>query len=201
MPAVDATFLDELHSAGYAKSGGHHLDAAQLRKVLNTDFNERIGVKRRQGSDPSWATQQQRYYSKLARQLGVMETTADMEKYVTDVMALESEAGGVRGENHADSAPRDSLRGEDTRCVPVVILHAVMGGSRVHVFPQDGRGEQTVELQEGDVLFMRGDLGHAGAGYDADNVRVHAYIECEPRTRRKKRARSETQQVRQTYAF
>ena len=66
-----------------------------------------------------------------------METTADMEKYVTDVMALESEAGGLRGENHADSAPRDSLRGRDTRCVPVVNLHAVMGGSRVHVFPQE----------------------------------------------------------------
>ena len=64
------------------------------------------------------------------------------------------------------------------------------------------RVEATQGVESSRCFFMRGGLGHAGAGYDADNVRVHAYIECEPRrARRKKRARSETQQVRQTYVF
>ena len=84
--------------------------------------------------------------------------------------------------------------------MPVVILHAVMGGSRVHVFPQDGRPEMLVDLREGEILFMRGDCGHRGACYAMENVRVHAYIECSSK-RSSKRSRDDRIEQRYTYAF
>ena len=34
-----------------------------------------------------------------------------------------------------------------------------------------------INLSQGDVLFFRGDLVHAGASYDRDNMRIHAYID------------------------
>ena len=108
-------------------------------------------------------------------------TVRGARKTVCGVKALKSGASGAhpgpRGANHADSAPRDSLRDEPRDAVSLALIHAVMGGSSVHVFPQDGRPEFELKLKEGDILFMRGDLGHAGAGYAATNIRVHGYID------------------------
>ena len=192
--------LAELHSAGFVKVSGNHLDAPTLRAVLNTNCEKRIGPARRMGTCSTWAKKQQQYYSKLARMLGLMAAPAGMMKHVPvdEVMALVTEATDVLGERHADSAPRDSLRNEPLDAVPLVMLHAVMGGSKLWVWPQDGRPRTLVELKEGEILVMRGDCGHQGDCYAAENLRVHAFIECCQKSR--KRPRSEPGK-RDTYAF
>ena len=192
--------LAELHSAGFVKVSGNHLDAPTLRAVLNTNCEKRIGPARRMGTCSTWAKKQQQYYSKLARMLGLMAAPAGMMKHVPvdEVMALVTEATDVLGKRHADSAPRDSLRNEPLDAVPLVMLHAVMGGSKLWVWPQDGRPRTLVELKEGEILVMRGDCGHQGDCYAAENLRVHAFIECCQKSR--KRPRSEPGK-RDTYAF
>ena len=35
----------------------------------------------------------------------------------------------------------------------------------------------TLTLNAGDLIIFRGDLSHAGAAYEEDNVRVHVYID------------------------
>ena len=47
-----------------------------------------------------------------------------------------------------------------------------------------------VELELGDMLVWRGDLVHAGAGYDVEHVRVHAYIDTPDHIYRRPRGRT-----------
>ena len=55
---------------------------------------------------------------------------------------------------------------------------AVQAGTRLWVYPDGCAGSaRLLPLQVGDVLVWRGDLVHAGAGYTAEHVRVHAYVD------------------------
>ena len=47
-----------------------------------------------------------------------------------------------------------------------------------------------LELELGDMLVWRGDLVHAGAGYDVEHVRVHAYIDTPDHIYRRPRGRT-----------
>ena len=61
---------------------------------------------------------------------------------------------------------KDSLCDEKEEDVPLACLLAVQEGTRLHVYPSGSMEEVLVELEVGDLLVFRGDLGHAGAGYD-----------------------------------
>lgn len=52
--------------------------------------------------------------------------------------------------------------------------HLVTYGLRGSATRED---RQDVCLEPGDVLVFRGDVVHAGAAYDSDNVRLHAYLD------------------------
>jgi hypothetical protein len=53
-----------------------------------------------------------------------------------------------------------------------------------------GEAPLLVELELGDMLVWRGDLVHAGAGYDVEHVRVHAYIDTPDHIYRRPRGRT-----------
>ena len=53
-----------------------------------------------------------------------------------------------------------------------------------------GEAPLLVELELGDMLLWRGDLVHAGAGYDVEHVRVHAYIDTPSHIYRRPRGRT-----------
>ena len=53
-----------------------------------------------------------------------------------------------------------------------------------------GEAPLLVELELGDMLLWRGDLVHAGAGYDVEHVRVHAYIDTPDHIYRRPRGRT-----------
>ena len=60
----------------------------------------------------------------------------------------------------------------------LAMIVALEDGTTLHVCPFDSDGEEEeIPLNAGDVLVFRGDLIHAGAAYDARNVRIHCYID------------------------
>jgi hypothetical protein len=187
--------LTELHSAGFVTVSGHHVDASTLRAVLNTIrwAEDRSGENDGHLQQLGYKAAEDTYYLRLACQLGLLRAPKGVTKYMPldEVMALVTEATDVLGERHADCAPRDSLRAQPQDAVPLVLLHAVMGGIKLWVWPQDGRAKVLIELKEGDILFMRGDCGHQGACYVAENVRVHAFIDCCQKSRKRQRSQEE----------
>lgn len=94
----------------------------------------------------------------------------------TETRALKSEAGCPKQKRHADSADRNSLRDEPWGDVPKVALLFPEGGE-LHIYPFDEEGEVTLTLGAGDLVVFCGDLGHAGAAYEVENVRGHVYID------------------------
>ena len=93
-----------------------------------------------------------------------------------ETRSLKSEANCPKQKRHADSAERNSLRDKPWGDVPKVALLFPEGGT-LHVYPFDEEGERTLTLKPGDLVIFRGDLGHAGAAYDVENVRGHVYID------------------------
>ena len=93
-----------------------------------------------------------------------------------ETRSLKSEANCPKQKRHADSAGRNSLRDRPWGDVPKVALLFPEGGT-LHVYPFDEEGERTLTLKPGDLVLFRGDLGHAGAAYDIENVRGHVYID------------------------
>ena len=46
-----------------------------------------------------------------------------------------------------------------------------------------------VEIEVGDILVWRGDLVHAGPGYNVEHYRIHAYVDPPPAIYRRPRTR------------
>jgi len=121
------------------------------------------------------------------RSLGVLRCTDGRDKTLNRLVALKCTRRRSRAKKHqpchADSAPRNSLRDREPQNVPLAALLAIQARTRLHVWPFDTDAEEVVELEEGDLLIFRGDLGHAGAEYDdADlcegvHLRLHVYID------------------------
>ena len=121
------------------------------------------------------------------RELGILQCSDGREKTLNRLVSLKSTRRRKKGKKHqpwhADSAPRDSLRDEPPQDVPLAALLAIQARTRLYVRPFDTDAEEVVELDEGDLLIFRGDLGHAGAEYDEEDLidgmhlRLHVYID------------------------
>lgn len=93
-----------------------------------------------------------------------------------ETKALKSTNRCAKQRRHADSVERNSLRDRLWGDVPKLALLFPQGG-QLHVYPFDADGEVTLTLNPGDLVIFRGDLGHAGAKYTAENVRGHVYLD------------------------
>jgi len=102
---------------------------------------------------------------------------------VTDVVALKSFPGCMRQPWHYDYDPAH-FKGATVACRPLGVLIALQDGTRFHVRLPSGE-EVEVLLGKGDVLVFDGGLLHAGAAYESENVRLHAYIDVSCLKRRK----------------
>lgn len=63
-----------------------------------------------------------------------------------------------------------------------LIIASLMPKTKLTVFTQNK--EKTINMNEGDLFIGRGDLIHAGAAYDIDNVRLHWYADYPDNGRR-----------------
>lgn len=107
-------------------------------------------------------------------------------------VVLHSAAGCAQQPWHVDFEPsaeeEEGGEGVERVVVPLSVLVALEPrGTRLET------PEETIALARGDVLVWRADVVHAGAAYDDDNVRVHAYLDADGSgTNPKKRARNRT---------
>ena len=83
--------------------------------------------------------------------------------------------------DHEEGVPPHLVR-------PAAARAAAAGG--VAAAAEAAEAPLLVELELGDMLVWRGDLVHAGAGYDVEHVRVHAYIDTPDHIYRRPRGRT-----------
>ena len=145
------------------------------------------GARQQTSGEEDWHQEVQTLLTADLRELGVLQCSDGSEKALNRLVALKSTRRRKKGKKHqpwhADSAPRNSLRDQPPQDVPLAALLAIQTRTRLYVRPFDTDTEEIVELDEGDLLIFRGDLGHAGAEYDEDDLidgmhlRLHVYID------------------------
>lgn len=57
------------------------------------------------------------------------------------------------------------------------MIYAIESGTKLIVQAEDDKPAETLYIPRGYMLLFRGDVVHAGAQYDKENLRVHAYID------------------------
>lgn len=86
-----------------------------------------------------------------------------------------SETGCPEQEFHRDYDP--ALTNENT---PRVALLAIQNETPIHLVDEHRNKMYTVTLNRGDCVVFDGRMIHAGAAFDKDNIRVHAYLNLSP---------------------
>lgn len=102
---------------------------------------------------------------------------------------LRSLPGCTRQLAHTDYIPDEELLMSTPETRPFLCVLALEDNTKLVVWPGSqkviqGRGRtmapiepKVVFLEAGDAIIFRGDLVHAGAEYDTDNIRLHCYID------------------------
>jgi len=90
---------------------------------------------------------------------------------------------------HCDYAQVGNILNVSNDFMPLSVLIALQPKTKLHVWPKSihNKNKQmpkyidklTVEMNSGDMIIFRGDLVHAGAGYDEENYRLHAYMDSQ----------------------
>ncbi|KAG1685440.1 hypothetical protein DVH05_008378 [Phytophthora capsici] len=113
----------------------------------------------------------------------VKETSAKWKLDPSSWHVLKSLPGGTRQAPHKDFPTYETARAvlqEDW--VQASVIVSLQPNTRFIVFPRclggpvEADDAEILELDVGEILFFRGDLVHAGADFDEENVRLFCYI-------------------------
>ncbi len=109
------------------------------------------------------------------------------QRWARDHVFLLSEAGCEEQPAHADYDPDVKPPSDDGVAggYPMGCLVALEGGTRLVIWAPEAPTpstevsyvRQVVTLEPGDALLFRSDTIHAGAAYDASNLRVHCFLD------------------------
>ena len=91
---------------------------------------------------------------------------------VEELVAIRSYTGCPEQPRHCDYNAK-ALVGVEDSCIPLSVLWAVEDGSQLILFGRNGT-RVVLPLPTGMLVVFRGDLGHAGAGYNQSNTPGHA---------------------------
>lgn len=107
-----------------------------------------------------------------------------------EAVIIKSLAGCGRQAAHCDYVESHDIVTCPDNMIPLGVLGSIEKGSKIVVWPKshmlmyglnnDLENDNKIEFKEinllpGDILVFRGDLVHAGAAYEKDNMRVHIY--------------------------
>ncbi|ETN04744.1 hypothetical protein PPTG_14532 [Phytophthora nicotianae INRA-310] len=113
----------------------------------------------------------------------VTDTEDQWEMKEASWTALKSLPGGDRQGPHKDFPAFETTKALLTkRRIEASVIVALMPRTRFIVFPRrfgsvvDRDDAKELILDKGDILIFRGDLVHAGAAFDEENVRLHCYV-------------------------
>ena len=117
------------------------------------------------------------------------------EKQINDFVILKSKAGCQQQAAHTDYVPTQEILYATDDEMPLLFLIALEENTKLCVWPRShtliqGARRRPIKCEEvhmnaGDALVFRGDLVHAGASYDTDNVRIHVYLDTADIPRKK----------------
>ena len=152
--------------------------------------------RRLMGSHYTWARDFEGRFAEALQEAGVLHCTDGSLKTVNDCYALRSlpspegeeedddlaiaRAGRQPAHSDCPEPVEGSLAELADDDMPLSLMLAVQEGTRLWVFPKGCQASDAavlVRIPVGAMLVWRGDLVHAGAGYDVDHVRVHAYVD------------------------
>ena len=125
----------------------------------------------------SWAWVISTMLMESVRPFGFLSDPSGRDKPWDLCVKMTSTPGGPNQPRHADSAPRDSLHKMDDRKLPWALLFATEEGTKIKIWKKGHAHSITLTLKKGQLLIMRGDLGHCGCGYSVLNSRIHMYID------------------------
>lgn len=112
------------------------------------------------------------------------------DKEINDFVILKSKAGCHTQAAHTDYIPTPGILNAADDKIPLLFLLAVEDNTKLLVWPRSHKlltviRHVELHLNAGDAIVFRGDLVHAGASYDIDNIRIHAYLDSPGIKRRK----------------
>jgi len=112
------------------------------------------------------------------------------DKEINDYVILKSKVGCHKQAAHMDYIPTPEILNATDDKIPLLFLLALEDNTKLLVWPQSHKllkntSHIELYLNAGDAVVFRGDLVHAGASYEIDNIRVHAYLDSPGIKRRK----------------
>ena len=107
---------------------------------------------------------------------------------VNNWVILKSKPGCKEQLPHCDYLPSNDFKNCPEDYVPLLSLIALETNTKINVWknsigyltgllPQTKIKKTILSLDKGDMFVFRGDLVHAGASYDDENIRLHAYLD------------------------
>jgi hypothetical protein len=162
----------------------------QAHVIFNhNEMNKRNDFKRRQRSLPL-ASQYMRQFDASVKK--IIKESVNTDLIPTDPVIIHSRPGCQPQAAHCDYIPDETLKAVKDTQMPLAVLIALMPGTRLKVWPNSAHLALQepdaikkvkpidcveVALEPGDMLVFRGDFVHAGSGYEADNYRIHYYLD------------------------
>ena len=166
----------------------NHADIRQLRRCfLQPDTSHIFNNSGDNDEKRRQTTSLDRDQSNLVTKIENLVTLEFPGYHTTDVVGLFSLAGCKEQQPHADYNPHTFAENPAPMglllCVEKHASLIVYPGSHLFIRNKTAHIPPTVRrvviaLNQGDVLFFRGDLVHAGAAYEtSSNLRMHAFID------------------------
>ena len=87
---------------------------------------------------------------------------------------------------HIDYILNDELKNTSQDKMPLAVIIALQNNTKINVWPgsillHKYKGppikKTILTLNKGDIFLFRGDLVHAGASYEDENIRLHTYLD------------------------
>ncbi len=157
--------------------------------------------KRRQCSLYTSAKYMKRFTNLLDHQI---KEIISSERVKSNWIVLHSKKGCRRQQAHTDYEPTGGILEVPNEDIPLAAVLALEDNTKLVVWPgsigfdfTDFKENDGIELvfNAGDLVVFRGDLVHAGAAYQEENIRLHCYLDHKDVDRKNNR----TLLVKETY--
>ena len=178
MEAVTSEWLDILHLRGYNTILGFLELTPQETQVYNARAKYSKSIfnnagkndKKRKQINVDLPEEHRALFSKLQSAL-----SAQFIQTVPPIV-IKSSAGCKQQYWHTDY-PRKIISTFPRESVPCSVLVALSENGADLCVANEDKGEHTVHIHKGDAIVFRGDLVHAGAAYQDENLRLHLYFD------------------------
>lgn len=150
----------------------------KARFIFNSSRNDKKRVQCR-------LSYRQKYMSAFVLKLNrYIKKNVSNNLSINDWVILKSKPGCKEQLSHCDYLPSDDFMECPEDYIPLLCLVAIEPNTKINVWKNSigyssliKINKTILSLDKGDMFIFRGDLVHAGASYDKENIRLHAYLD------------------------